>query len=92
MILEQCKGVHCVDLGESFQTHIYLQNVASIQPRTSLLKSDEAQPDASLAVCGAGSAAAGACKLGALLRSRETKRFQISARDPYWFSVRVGKM
>ena len=21
-ILEQCKGVHCVDLGESFQTHI----------------------------------------------------------------------
>ena len=33
--LEQCKGVHCVDLGESFQTHIYLQNLASIQPRTS---------------------------------------------------------
>ena len=32
MILEQCKGVHCVDLGESFQTHIYLQNLASIQP------------------------------------------------------------
>ncbi len=24
--------VHCVDLGESFQTHIYLQNLASIQP------------------------------------------------------------
>ena len=23
MILEQCKGVHCVDLDESFQTHIY---------------------------------------------------------------------
>ena len=38
MILEQCKGVHCVDLGESFQTHIYLQNLASIQPRTSPLK------------------------------------------------------
>ena len=35
MNLEQCKGVHCVDLGESFQTHIYLQNLASIQPRTS---------------------------------------------------------
>ena len=35
MILEQCKGVHGVDLGESFQTHIYLQNLASIQPRTS---------------------------------------------------------
>ena len=28
----------CVDLGESFQTHIYLQNLASIQPRTSLVK------------------------------------------------------
>ena len=34
-ILEQCKGVHCVDLGESFQTHVYLQKLASIQPRTS---------------------------------------------------------
>ena len=32
MILEQCKGVHCVDLGESFQTHLCLQNLASIQP------------------------------------------------------------
>ena len=32
-IAELCKGVHCVDLGESFQTHIYLQNLASIQPR-----------------------------------------------------------
>ena len=38
VILELCKGVHCVDLGESFQTHIYLQNLASIQPRTSPLK------------------------------------------------------
>ena len=38
MILEQCKGVHCVGLGESFQTHIYLQKLASIQPRTSPLK------------------------------------------------------
>ena len=27
--------MHCVDLGESFSTHIYLQNLASIQPRTS---------------------------------------------------------
>ena len=34
----RCKGVHCIDLGESFQTHIYLQNLASIQPRTSRLK------------------------------------------------------
>ena len=37
-IAEQCKGVHCVDLDERFQTHIYLQNLASIQPRTSPLK------------------------------------------------------
>ena len=38
MILELCKGVHCVDLGESFPMSIYLQNLASIQPRTSPLK------------------------------------------------------
>ena len=38
MILEQCKGVHFVDFDESFQTHIYLQSLASIQPRTSLVK------------------------------------------------------
>ena len=30
--------VHCVNLGESFPTSIYLQNLASIQPRTSLVK------------------------------------------------------
>ena len=35
MILELCKGVHCVDLDESFQSHIYLQNLASIQPSCS---------------------------------------------------------
>ena len=34
-IRERCKGVHCVDLGESFRTRIYLQKSASIQPRTS---------------------------------------------------------
>ena len=34
-IRERCRGVHCVDLGESFPTSIYLQNSASIQPRTS---------------------------------------------------------
>ena len=32
--------MHCVDLAESFQTHIYLQNLASIHPRTSPLKFD----------------------------------------------------
>ena len=30
--------MHCVGLGESFPTSIYLQNLASIQPRTSLVK------------------------------------------------------
>ena len=35
---KRCKGVRCVDLGESFRTSIYLQNLASIQPRTSLVK------------------------------------------------------
>ena len=34
-IEERCKGVHCVDLGESFPTSIHLQKSASIQPRTS---------------------------------------------------------
>ena len=34
-IPKRCKGVHCVDLDESFPTSIYLQNLASIQPRTS---------------------------------------------------------
>ena len=34
-IPQRCKGVHCVDLGESFPTRIYLQKSASIQPRTS---------------------------------------------------------
>ena len=34
-ITELCKGVHCVDLDESFQTHIFSQNFVSIQPRTS---------------------------------------------------------
>ena len=37
-IPKRCKGVHCVDLGESFPTSISLQNLASIQPRTSLVK------------------------------------------------------
>ena len=30
---KRCKGVHCVDLGESFPTTIYLQKLALIQPR-----------------------------------------------------------
>ena len=38
-IAELCKRVHCVDLGESFQTNIYSRNLASLQPRTSPVKS-----------------------------------------------------
>ena len=37
-IPKRCKGVHSVDLGESFPTSIYLQNLASIQPRKSFVK------------------------------------------------------
>ena len=37
-IEERCKRVHCVDLGESFPTSIYLQKSASTQPRTSPVK------------------------------------------------------
>ena len=43
-IAELCKGVHCVDLGESFQKHIYSQILASIQPRTSPLKFARSPP------------------------------------------------
>ena len=32
---KRCKGVHCVDLEESFPTSTSSQNLASIQPRTS---------------------------------------------------------
>ena len=35
---KRCKGVHCVDLGESIPTHILLQISASIQRRTRLVK------------------------------------------------------
>ena len=30
-IPKRCKGVHCVDFGESFPTSIYLQNLASTE-------------------------------------------------------------
>ena len=35
---ELCKGVHCVDLGESLHAHYYMHNLASIKPRTSPIK------------------------------------------------------
>ena len=38
MDLKRCKGVHSVDLGESFRTAIYLQTLASIQLRTNPVK------------------------------------------------------
>ena len=34
-IRERCKGVHCADLGESFPTSIFSQNLVSIQLKTS---------------------------------------------------------
>ena len=34
-VRERCKGVHCVDLGESLPTSIFLQNLVSIQLKTS---------------------------------------------------------
>ena len=37
-LYERCKGVHCVDLDEGFPAHIFLQNLASIQLRTSPVK------------------------------------------------------
>ena len=37
-IPKRYKGVHFVDLGESFPTHIFLQNLASMQLRTSPVK------------------------------------------------------
>ena len=43
--------MHCVDLDESFQTHIYLQNLASIQPRTSPLKFVGSRDNAAERVC-----------------------------------------
>ena len=36
--------MHCVDLGESFQTHILLQNLASIRRRERALQSTWAVP------------------------------------------------
>ena len=35
---ERCEGAYCVDLGERFPTHIWLQSSASIQRRTSPVK------------------------------------------------------
>ena len=41
---ERCKGVYCVDLGETFPTNIWLQSLASIQRRTSLVKFSGTSP------------------------------------------------
>ena len=38
MILQRCKGVHCVDLDESFQAQNFFQIFVSIQPGTSPVK------------------------------------------------------
>ena len=46
-LCKHCEGVHCVNLVKRFRTHIYLQNLASIQPRTSPLKIAENEPSQS---------------------------------------------
>ena len=43
-ITELYKGVHCVDLGESFPTSIYLQNLASIPKHFLKLATSASQP------------------------------------------------
>ena len=43
-IWERCKGVYRVDLGETFPTNIWLQLLASIQTRTSLVKFSGTSP------------------------------------------------
>ena len=48
--------MHCVDLGESFPTSIYLQNLASIQPRTSFVKFARSPRTDPPGVCTAGCA------------------------------------
>ena len=57
-IEERCKGVHCVDLGDSFPTSIYLQKSASIQPRTSPSKFGEKLNSIFIRVLNRGGAAA----------------------------------
>ena len=72
-----CKGVHCVDLGESFQTHIYLQNLASIQPRTSPVKF-------AVRVVGTGpniGSSSGDGRVDALLRPGGLNKLRIDAPD-----------
>jgi len=49
VILEQCKVVQCVDVGNIFQTHIYLQKLASIQQITSPLEFEDGAADAVVA-------------------------------------------
>ena len=42
---KRCKGVYCVDLGETFPTNIWLQRSASIQTRSSLVEFAAAEID-----------------------------------------------
>ena len=43
MLLDQCKGAHCVDLDERFQTHTYLQKVVNIIPQRGLINTHVAE-------------------------------------------------
>ena len=68
--LEQCKGVHCVYLGECFQTHIYLQILVLTQPRTSPVKFTRSPNECSVAGCSPRVARADERRSGKLYRAR----------------------
>ena len=61
--LEQCKGVYCVDLDESFQTNAWWQKSASIQPSASP-RGIVASPAAAVVVLAHRGAAAESCAAG----------------------------
>ena len=77
---KRCKGVHCVDLGEGFPTSIYLHSLASIQPRTSLVKfarSPRTDPPGHRAALG------DRCRAGLrLLRRERPRRLPRTGRAP----------
>ena len=68
--------MHCVDLGESFPTKIYLQNLASIQPITSPIKS--------------GSGSGGCCRLLCGSPSFARRPFCRGTRRPFWPGSRLS--
>ena len=97
-ITELCKGVHCVDLGGSFPTHIFLQNLASMRPRTSPVKSERRGSERRLGPRGIALTAAAAsscfwqqkpnCLLQPFTTRQETKPTTSPSRKPAFFFFR----